>query len=106
MLAILQSINIFPGHVLGFAGVPALLQMVRYGNPNTQQQACAVLRDLAYAPEHRSAIATAGAIPVLVDVLSIGSPQQTCIHAASCLRSIALNEPWAEKASFYAVLVG
>lgn len=59
----------------------------------------AILRDLAFAPEHRPAIADGGGIDIFVDILSINGPENhnTCIYAASCLRSLALNQEAAEK---------
>jgi len=70
--------------------------MVRTGDQERRQSALAVLRDLAFAPEHRGAIVHAGGIPLLVDTLS-GGQEQASFYAASCLRSLALNEEWAEK---------
>jgi hypothetical protein len=77
--------------------VPTLLHMVRTGDQDRRLSALAVLRDLAFAPEHRGAIVHAGGIPLLVDTLSSSGQDQAAFYAAACLRSLALNEEWAEK---------
>lgn len=83
-----------------------LLQKAKGGDANTQEQAMAVLRDLAFAPEHRMTIANGGGIPIFVDILSANGPENhnTCIAAASCLRSLALSEELAEKVLFFTYL--
>lgn len=80
--------------------MPSLLQKARGSNLSIQEQAMAVLRDLAFAPEHRVAIANGGGIPVFVDILSARENATACLYAASCLRSLALGNEWAEMVLF------
>lgn len=75
--------------------------MVRCGEEDKCASALAVLRDLAATPEHCNAMVQYGGIPTFVDILSSGLPMQACIHAASCLRSLALQEQWALQARLF-----
>jgi len=77
--------------------------MVRSGDPEKQTSALAILKDLAFSPEHRWGIVQAEGIPLLVDTLAAGGrgQEQASFYAASCLRSLALNEEWAEKVTLY-----
>ena len=74
--------------------------MVRCGEEDKREASLAVLRDLAVAPEHCSAIVQYGGIPALVDVMSSAGLSQAATYAASCLRSLALQEHWAREVGF------
>ena len=69
--------------------------MVRFGDLEKQASALAILKDLAFSPEHRWGIVQAGGIPLLVDALEAAGHgqgrEQSSFLAASCLRSLALN---------------
>ena len=65
--------------------------MAATGNSQVQEQALAVLRDLAFTPDNRQLISGSKGVHILSDIMASQPPLACRIHAASCLRSLALD---------------
>ncbi|KAF8397729.1 hypothetical protein HHK36_016651 [Tetracentron sinense] len=74
------------------AAIDALLQKLSNGNPERQRAAAGELRLLAKRnTDNRVCIAEAGAIPLLVELLSSSDPR-TQEHAVTALLNLSINE--------------
>ena len=65
--------------------------MLKTSSGSQQEQILAVLRDLAFSPQQCQLIAKNDGIHILADTLTSNLPHANSVHAASCLRSIALD---------------
>lgn len=76
--------------------------MLQTNERDRQEQALAILRDMAFTPANRKTIAENDGIQHLADILASDAGQTCCIHAAACLRSLALDLHLATKVAIFA----